>query len=161
ALKLFGELEEVAMSNLPDGRVREALNGVPYAGFHSLGCYYERFYTQVRQQGYITRSLMYRTVAERISEVDFSSFGKIILAGFYAFTKAEREIVGNLRTRDNVQFIFQEGVGLSHQLERSGMTPGSLVAEKDDSGVPELQFHKAPGTHGQVFALAAKIDDRV
>lgn len=157
-IKLVGELEEVLLAHLPERRIREVLSGVQFQKFHSLSAYYEAFYQEVERRGYVTRATRYRTVAERINEINFSDFRNVILAGFYAFTNVEKRIVAHLKQFDNVTLLFQQGVGLQKQLQALGI---SAEAEAAFTAAPEVQFIKAPDLHGQVFALAAQLEKQM
>ncbi len=115
-IKLFGELEEVAIAYLSTKHISNVVGAIPFPKFHALAEYYEKFYSTVEKEGLVTRSMMYRTVAERIKEIDLSSTGQLFLAGFFAFTKAEKRIIEDLRELDNVQLVFQNGAGLREKL---------------------------------------------
>ncbi len=153
-IKLVGELEEVMLADLSQRKIREVLSGVEYRKFHSLSSYYEAFYQEVERRGYLTRAMRYRAVAERMNDIDFSTYRTIILAGFYAFTNVEKRIVVHLKQFDNVTLLFQQGVGLQKQLQSLGI---SADAETAFAAGPEVHFIKAPDLHGQVFALAAQL----
>ena len=56
-LRIFDELEELALSCLPAAQVVPLLHGVALRGLHSLGTLYERFYPQVEKAGYSTRAM--------------------------------------------------------------------------------------------------------
>ncbi|MGH2568354.1 MAG: PD-(D/E)XK nuclease family protein, partial [Bacteroidota bacterium] len=157
-LKLVAELEELMLADLSERRLREVLTNVPYGKFHSLGAYYEAFYREVERRGYATRATMYRTVAERMGEVDWSGYRTIILAGFCAFTKVEKKIVAHLSERENVTLLFQHGIGLQKQLQTVGL---SLEEEPPVTGRSDLHFIKAPDLHGQAFALAAQLQEQI
>ncbi|MBA4311796.1 MAG: hypothetical protein C0417_04105 [Chlorobiaceae bacterium] len=160
ALKLLGELEEVMMANQTARRVKEVLQNIEFAKFHSRGEYFKIFYEEVERRNYVTRSMIYRTVADEIEKLDFSSYEKIILAGFYAFTNVEKRIIDILQKKNNVKFIFQYGMGLIERLKSLGF---DVETEKDYSiktNEPTFHFYKASDTHGQVYALAAEIQKR-
>lgn len=163
ALRLFGELEEVALGDLSDRRIREVLSTVEYPKFHSLASYYERFYAEATGRELVTRSMMYRAVADRFTELDFTSYNHIVFAGFYAFTNVERRIVAQLHGLENVIFLFQNGMGLKRQLERLSIDlpetafPQAQASNND----PLVRFYKAPDAHGQVLALATALRERL
>lgn len=162
ALRLFGELEEVALGDLSDRRMREALSSVTYPKFHSLASYYERFYARAAARGLVTRSMMYRAVAERFGEMDFSPYRQIVLAGFYAFTNVERRIITQLHSLEHVALLFQDGTGLKRQLERLSLdVPDSPFSEDTPTASPAVSFYKSPDVHGQVLALATILRDRL
>ncbi|HMD15006.1 MAG TPA: hypothetical protein VKI62_10300, partial [Bacteroidota bacterium] len=154
-LKLFGELEEVMLTNLPARHIHATLKGIEYEKFQSFGTYYEEFYRAVEERNWMTRSMMYRSVADRIDEIDYSQYTQIIVAGLYALTTTERAIVTGLRRRENVLLIFQNGIGLPEKLNQLGIS----VAENNDREniSPSIQYYSSPDTHGQVFALAAQL----
>ncbi|MEX1274281.1 MAG: PD-(D/E)XK nuclease family protein [Bacteroidota bacterium] len=163
ALRLFGELEEVALGDLSDRRIRETLSTVDYPKFHSLGSYYERFYAEAAARGFVTRSMMYRAVADLFHEIDLSSYNRIVLAGFYAFTHVERRIVAHLHALNNVTLLFQNGMGLKRQLEHLSIdVPEAEFPSADDASYePVVHFYKAPDAHGQVLALATMLQERL
>lgn len=156
--KLIGELEEVMMANLTERRIRELLQHVEHRKFHSIAEYYEQFYREIERRGFVTRAMMYRDVAERIREIDWSAYRSISLAGFYAFTNVEKMIVAFLTRLENATLFFQYGVGLKQQLLSVGI---SEEREPPVIRTPDIQFVQAPDLHGQVSALAAYLDEQV
>ncbi|HZY10536.1 MAG TPA: hypothetical protein VFF29_05220, partial [Bacteroidota bacterium] len=159
-IKLFQELEEVMLANLPLNRIRDALIGIQYPKYHSLAYYYESFYAQIERRKLITRSLLYRTISEHISKVDVQQYKKIILAGFYAFTGVEKEFFHNLSKRKNVSFLFQQGPGLKAQLGKIGISIDSDL-DSQQNGIPNIHFYKTPDTHGQAFGLATLFKQKI
>ncbi|MBI5475988.1 MAG: PD-(D/E)XK nuclease family protein [Ignavibacteriales bacterium] len=160
ALKLLGELEEVMMANQTARRVKEVLQNIEFAKFHSLAEYFKNFYEEVDRRGYVTRSMIYRAVTNEIEKIDFSSHEKIILAGFYAFTNVEKKIIEGLQKKSNVKFIFQYGIGLIERLKLLGFDVKSEENYSVRNNEPDFHFYKASDTHGQVYALAAEIKKR-
>ncbi|MDI6766892.1 MAG: PD-(D/E)XK nuclease family protein [Bacteroidota bacterium] len=161
AIKLLGELEEVMLANHSLRRVREILQNVEFAKFHSLYHYYEKFYEEVEQGGFATRSIIYRTVADEVGKIDFSGYEKIILAGFYAFTNVEKKFIEHLRKLKNVVFIFQYGAGLVEQLNQLNIDVETQTNFSSAMHEPILNFYKSSDTHGQVYALAENIQKRL
>jgi len=155
--KLVGELEEVMLADLSERRIREVLGGVQFQKFHSFAAYYEAFYREVDMRGFVTRATMYRTVAERVKEVDWVAYRHIILAGFHTLTTTEKKIVAHLRDLENVTLLFQHGIGLQKELQTLGL---HVEEEPVMPEMPELRFIKAPDIHGQVFALAAQLQEQ-
>ncbi|MBI3111623.1 MAG: PD-(D/E)XK nuclease family protein, partial [Ignavibacteriales bacterium] len=142
---------------------REVLSAVDYPKFHSLASYYERFYAEATGRGLVTRSMMYRAVADRFTELDLTSYNRIVFAGFYAFTNVERRIVAQLHGLENVTFLFQSGMGLKRQLERLSIDlPETAFPQAQESNNdPLVRFYKAPDAHGQVLALATALQERL
>jgi len=162
AMKLFGELEEIVLADVPPRRLREVVQGLEYPKFHSLADYCERFYKEIERRGSLTRSMMYRSVADNLEALDLSSFERIILAGFYAFTHAEKRIISHLRNLNNVVLLFQKGVGLQKQLEVLDMKiEENEEIEAGPANLSTLHFYRAPDEHGQILALAAKLEERL
>ncbi len=155
-MKIFGELEEVWIADVPTARVRESLSGIMYSGVTSLLVFYERFYALARERKLTTRSMRYRTAAENIASVNFAEFSKIILAGFYDLTRSEQIIMRHLSTFDNAVIIFQDGPGIGKRMKEIGV---SADAPPSTAIRPTLQFYRSADAHGQVFALTQKIDD--
>jgi CRISPR/Cas system-associated exonuclease Cas4 (RecB family) len=156
-LQLFGELEEVMMTHLPVNHIRLALEKIAFPKFHSLGYYYEEFYAEATRLGRSTRSMMYREVAERIGEIDFSP--GVVLAGFSAFTKTEAVLTRGILADANARLLVEEGPGVRDRLADLGieLPPSSA----DPAPEPALKFYRSPDLHGQVFALAAMLQEHV
>ena len=155
-IKIFGELEELWIANIPLPRVREALSGITYSGVTSLLVFFEQFYSSAVNRGFATRSMKYRTVAEKITTIDFDEYSKIVVAGFFALTNSEQTILRHLNALDNVVLIFQNGPGVGNQLRKLGVSPE--VPPQGESR-PSFHFYQSADTHGQVFALTNKVDE--
>ena len=155
-LKIFGELEELWIANIPLSRVRGALSGITFSGVPSLLVFYEQFYSLAGEQGFATRSMKYRTVAEKVSTIDFTEFSRIIFAGFFALTNSEQIILQHLNTLEKTVLIFQNGPGIGKRLKELGLSP-----EVPPQGVtrPSFHFYQSADTHGQVFALTRLINE--
>ena len=69
-LKLFGELEELRLANLPERKLKEVLSALTYNRLFSLAEYYTKFYALTAEKGFTTRAVRYAEVAEHISELD-------------------------------------------------------------------------------------------
>jgi CRISPR/Cas system-associated exonuclease Cas4 (RecB family) len=138
-LKLFGELEELRLANLPERKLREVLSALTYNRLFSLAEYYTKFYALAAEKDFTTRAVRYMEVAEHISELDLSCYTQIVVAGLFKLTHAEQIIFEDLQKRSNTLFVLQ--------------------TDKIEEGTPEpeIHFYKASDTHGQVFALSALI----
>jgi len=155
-IKIYGELEEVWIADVPLAKVREALSGITYSGVTSLLVFYEQFYALARERNLATRSMKYRTVAEKVTSVDFAEYSKIIFAGLFDLTKSEQTIVKHLNTLNNTVLIFQNGPGIGGKLSEIGLSP-EVPAE--EPARPSLHFYQSADAHGQVFALTEKINE--
>ena len=138
-MKLFGELEELRLANLPERKLKEVISALTYNRLFSLAEYYTKFYALAAEKGFTTRAIRYVEVAEHIGELDLSGYTQIIVAGLFKLTHAEQIIFNDLEKRSNTLFVFQ--------------------TDKIEEGTPEpeINFYKASDTHGQVFALSALI----
>jgi len=155
-MKIFAELEEVWMANIPLHRVREALSGIAFSGLTSLLVFYEQFYALAEKRHFTTRSMKYRTVAERVAEIKFDGCSKIIFSGFFALTNSEQVIVKHFNTLSNVALVFQNGPGIGNLMKELGFSPEVPAYE---AAKPSFYFYRSADTHGQVFALTKKVDE--
>ncbi|HTY10809.1 MAG TPA: PD-(D/E)XK nuclease family protein [Bacteroidota bacterium] len=155
-MKIFGELEEVWIADIPISKVREALTGIEYSGVTSLLVFYEQFYALAAERGFASRSTKYRAVAEKIGTLDFAECSKIVFAGFFALTTSERAILQHMSRLDAVVQIFQNGPGIAGRLKELGVSP-ELPAHP--SHAPSFHFYQSADAHGEAFALTKKIDE--
>lgn len=140
-LQMVKGIESFIAGDMPE-QTRERLQ--------SLSFFYEQFYHEIASLGFATRSMRYRFAAENIDESVLDKFERIIFAGFFALTKAEKALFNKFLPRDNTVFIFQDGVGLHEKLKGLGIPCES--GGKGDVG-PEIHFYSSPDTHGEVLAL--------
>jgi len=157
-LKLFSELEEVMLTNLPVEKVHAVLRGIEFPRFRTFGQFFEEFYREVGRREMRTRAMLIRSVAENIETADLQSYRSIVLAGLYALTVPERIIVRSLMRRSNVHLVVQAGIGLGAQLQQIGVSIPE--AGEETLQQPRLHYYESPDAHGQVFALAAKIQQQ-
>lgn len=160
ALRLIPELEEVTLADATARKIREGLRPVLIPKFHSLADYFEAFYQEVADRGFVTRATMTRVVADGLAGLDVGESGPVILAGFYAFTNAEGRIVRQLLEREQFSMIVQSGPGLKSQLAQLGIEAPEAT-EESPARNPAVHFHKSPDIHGQVAALARLLQQRV
>ncbi|HSB51554.1 MAG TPA: PD-(D/E)XK nuclease family protein, partial [Dissulfurispiraceae bacterium] len=163
-LTLFRDLEELHIEGIEPARVREieALTdeAVPDASrdrLQSISSFYERFYREMEEGGFSTRSLRYRVVAARFDAEWISSFDHVIVAGFYALTAAERLLFTRMRESGLCTFAFHSGRGLR---ERLGEWVEDLDDWQDEIDGPHVAVYRSPDTHGQVLALAAILSEK-
>ncbi|MBI5848846.1 MAG: PD-(D/E)XK nuclease family protein [Nitrospirae bacterium] len=161
-MKIFRDIEELLIEQVPLNRVKEindlAAGAVPersLAMLQSLAYFYERFYQQLDELGFSTRSVRYRAVADGISRAGLSKFKRIIFAGFFALTRSEHQIFKGLLDRPDVYFLFQQGRGIEERLHDLGI--GEEHIPEDAGPLPEISFYSSPDTHGQIFALNAAL----
>jgi CRISPR/Cas system-associated exonuclease Cas4 (RecB family) len=158
--RLFGELEELRAANLSDHRVTEALSGLSFARLHSLPDYYAGFYRLVRDRGYCTRSMQYNAVAERCHTIGLAEFSSVIVTGFLALTNSEQQILAELRRRDNLILVYQRGKGLTDHFKRLRIDAAKTEGTEQEIR-PEVAFYNTQDTHGQVFALATLMKEKL
>lgn len=158
--KLFGELEELRMANLGERRIAEALSGLTYARMHSLQEYFRGFYKLVAERGYVTRSMQYSRVAERCHTIDLSEFSSVIITGFLALTNSERQILTELRRRENLTLIYQRGKGLTDHFKQLQIEDDARDPRKEET-LPDITLYQTKDTHGQVFALSTLMKEKL
>ena len=157
-MKIFSELEELLLADVPLRRVRETLSGIAFGGFTSLLVFYEQLYSVARERNFATRSMRYRAVAARVSAIDGQDISKLIFAGFFAFTNTEKTIFRHFASLDNVVQIFQNGPGMIPVLKELGISPAQAEGERKE---PSFHFYRSADSHGQVFVLSDKINAMV
>jgi len=157
--KLFGELEELCIANLSREEINEKLKPISYSRLNALPLYYENFYDLVAREGYSTRSMRYREVALHADASDLSEFSSMIVAGFLGLTKSEQRIFAELRRRQNVTLVYQQGYGLRRHFERLRIE--GVSAESPGPSNTEIALYEAQDTHGQVFALSTLLEKRI
>ncbi len=157
-LKIYRDIEELYIEAIDYHLVKAiepyAEEGIPeqtLKRLQSLSFFYEWFYKTVRERGFSTRSLRYRSAAETFDESGVAGFQKVIFAGFFALTRYEKILFKKMLLMENTCFIFQTGKGMKEKLAELGVSPAA--EECEDSG-PEVHFYSSPDSHGQVYALA-------
>ncbi len=163
-LTLFRDLEELHIEGIAPARVREidtlTDEAVPDASrdrLQSLSTFYERFYREMEEGEFSTRSLRYRVVAEQFDSEWISSFDQAIIAGFYALTSAERLLFTRMREIGRCTFAFHGGRGLREML---GEWLEDLDHWQEEVESPCVAIYRSPDAHGQVLALAAILSEK-
>jgi hypothetical protein len=163
-LKIFSDIEELHIENISVSDVKNIDNfieGVPQktlGRLQRLSYFYENFYSLILNNGYSTRSSRYRTIASKVDEHDFIAFSKIILAGFFALTKCEKDIFKKVLLRENSFLIFKDGTGISEQLKRLGI---DLKESNQEIPHADIHLYSSPDVHGQVFGLSRLLKDKL
>lgn len=167
--RLFEEMEELLLAGATAKRIQEEVGSLTFGNRHLLSVYFEQFYGKLEKDARLTRSLRLRAVAEKMGEIDFSPYDRIILAGFYALTPTDRRIFKSLSMLDQTALVYQQGPGLAPHLAALGLDQGAggktqmdlFGAYSDDAPIPDrmpnIHLVKSSDTHGQVFALSAQI----
>jgi ATP-dependent helicase/nuclease subunit B len=163
-LKIYRDIEELAIEGINPKMVREVetliADGLPEqtkGRLQTLSHFYEAFYSEIRELGLSSRAVRYQLAAGRIDEAGTESFGKVIFAGFFALTQAEKTLFRKLLSRSNTVFVFQDGTGLKEKLDDIGITYES----EDRVSGPDVHFYGSPDSHGQVLALGDMIATRL
>jgi len=163
-MKLYNDLEELYIEGVFPDKVREidsiAGENIPEAtakSLQSLSYFYEAFYQRVQRDCFSTRSSRYRTVSEKIDRLTLDRFERVILAGFFALTKSEKNIFKSLMNRGNTLFVFQEGEGMKKKLSDLG-----IRAEKQfPLTEPEFHCYRSPDSHGQVLGVGTLLKEGI
>jgi hypothetical protein len=123
-LKIYRDIEELAIEGVNPPMVREVetliADGLPEQTkerLQTLSYFYEAFYGEIRELGLSSRSMRYQLAAGRIDEAGIERFDKVIFAGFFALTRAEKMLFHKLLSRSNTVFVFQDGTGLKEKLK--------------------------------------------
>ncbi len=153
-IRLFRILEELYIEEVSVERLREveALIEIPLKsleGIRFLSALYERFYRRLAEEGLFTRSMRYRR-ASRFDRESLDRYERVILAGFFAFTAAERRLVKRLLDMDRVFFLFRKGKGLDGILKDLGIRSHG---EEGGSWDGKIKIYTAPDTHGEVYGV--------
>jgi CRISPR/Cas system-associated exonuclease Cas4 (RecB family) len=154
-VKIFSELEELTIASVDDDRLQQAVSSVTLASAQTLASLSGPFYAALQQHGFTSRALRYRSAADGIGGIDLSEYGKIVLAGFFAFTQTEERMVRHLLTLDTVTVLFQNGEGIRATLETLGIDPPPEGDEREQ----EIRFYESPDAHGQLFVLNRILDE--
>jgi ATP-dependent helicase/nuclease subunit B len=156
-LKIYRDIEELTIEGIKPHMVKSVesfiAEGMPEQTtkrLQSLSYFYEKFYGEIDATGFSTRSKRYQVIAEKIDSAGLSKFDRIIFAGFFAPTNAEKSLFRRLLSSDKTVFIFQDGNGLKEKLKELGIT---YELEESADTEPEVHFYSSPDTHGQVMAL--------
>lgn len=163
-LKIFNDIEELCIEKITVSQVKnidQFIEGIPPQTsnrLQSLSYFYDEFYKTIEKSGFSTRSSRYKKTAELIKGFRYEGFKKIILAGFFALTKAEVDIFKTLISWDNSLLIFKDGIGMEERLrEISVEYKSSFSAEMKT----EINFYSSPDSHGQIFGLSSLIKERL
>jgi ATP-dependent helicase/nuclease subunit B len=158
AQRIFTELEEFKIAGVDSGVLREKCSILPVENVQSLPVYYERFYTETVRRNLSTRAMRYNDVSSAAGSLDLSGFDPIIVAGLFILTEAERRLIKNLASHEQVTYLFQKGYGIEEHFRLSEI---EYVDQSDHSRNPEILLHACPDSHGQVFSLAGILKSRI
>ncbi|KWT82660.1 PD-(D/E)XK nuclease family protein [Candidatus Magnetominusculus xianensis] len=165
-LKLYRDFEEFCIEKIPFKKIREieliADEKIPketLKNLQSLSLLYREFYEVLAKSKFSTRSTRYRTVSERIGDIDLSAFNKIIFAGFFSLTKSEQDLFKAVSHMDNSLFIFHRTSAVRELLNDLGIAEDAHAPEPEKTPAPVIKIYKSPDTHGQVFALSRLLKD--
>jgi ATP-dependent helicase/nuclease subunit B len=157
-LRIFSDLEELMMEDVGKNALSElgsSAGPVPMRTeetLRSLSFFYDRFYSLLSDAGYSSRSQRYRLVSEQLSR-ETLQWKRIVFAGFAEWTSVEASLFKKLLEWDGVHFVFQDGATIRERLGYLGI--GWEPPDNDaNRSLPNIEFHKSPDTHGQVFVLS-------
>ena len=153
--RLFAALEELRVEDVVASRLREISGSVHFESGAMLAGFYEEFYARLQAEGACTRAMKQSMCASRADVLQIPSASRVILAGLYDLTAAERTIVRRLLRLDKTHFVIHDGPGVRERLRAIGIehVPPSPVSRPCD-----IHFYRAADTHGEVLGLARVID---
>ncbi len=165
--RIYGDLEELRIEGV-DARavgevqplIEEKIPPRSRDSLQTLQRFYSEFYPRIEALGYSTRSSRYWEVCSGIAETDVSRFRRLIFAGFFALTRAERKLFAGLGTLPSALFVFQDGTGMRERLSEMGIRARSdAPGDAKPAGRPRINLLQSPDGHGQVFALNALLSE--
>ena len=173
-MKIYRDIEELTIEGVESHRLRSIetyiAEGIPKyteERLQSLTYFHEEFYKKAAALGFSTRSKRYQLAAEQVDQAGLDRYGRIIFAGFFALTHAEKILFRRLVSHDNTLFLFQQGIGLAEKLKELGISPeppATAVSDRPGEGAatkPDVHFYSSPDTHGQVLALGKMLGTRL
>lgn len=157
SLKLGRDLEELYIEGIniddlkqADGLVQEVVPQGSLERLQSISWFYEHFYQEVRERGFSTRSMRYSSAAEAYDAASLSQFSRIVIAGFFGLTEAEKALFRKLAMQENVCLFFQDGPGMQELLVSLEIKPEVIEGLET---APAVSLYQSPDTHGQTFGL--------
>jgi CRISPR/Cas system-associated exonuclease Cas4 (RecB family) len=169
-LRLFSELEELTLSMAPPALVREKTSFVSTGELHLIAEIAERFTIELDRRELTTRARQYAIAATEFIPTDLDGARQMVLAGFFGLTPAEQMLLCKIADVEESAFFFTEGPRLRDKLERIGLSweggpevGGGRweVGEGIKDRGPRVRLTESPDVHGQVFAVAADLHDRL
>ena len=159
--KIYNDLEELRIAGVESREVagvqaliEEQIPQKSRDSLQTLRLFYTEFYPRVKAQGFSTRSSRYWEVCTEVRNADLSRFRRIILAGFFALTRAEHALFTSLGAMPNALLVFQDGAGMRDKLAELGIR-ARPAGETQRAAPPHVNLMQSPDGHGQVFALNA------
>ncbi len=157
-LRLFSELEELALAMASPRLVREKTSIITSGELHLLADVAERFAATLTERRFTTRARLYVSAAESFTEADVNADRQLIFAGFYGLTPAERQLMMKVGSLEKCLTLWTEGPGLGRRLQELGVEPEFETTERVERE-PEIDLVESPDTHGEVFAVAVDLRD--
>lgn len=165
-IKMFKDFEELHIEGVSPEGLRNLEMAIPELVEKNIQCisdFYRDFYRKASEAGFSTRAMRYREVARGLTSLnspDTTSFRKraldeynILVSGFYAFTRAEREIIQSLSEITDLHLIFTDGPGLKERLSEFSLPLKEPSTTK--KAPPKITLYSSPDTHGQVLKTAS------
>lgn len=160
-MKLYRDIEELLIEGVTPDQARKIdsvagmrLPSQSQERMQSLSFFYEEFYRQTDAMGLTTRSQRYRAVAAGSDRESFSSFDSIVVAGFFALSRAERELFAKLSALEQTVCVFQDGAGIDTRIAEMGLNREGIEDLRQATAASvNVKFYRSPDTHGQIFGL--------
>jgi ATP-dependent helicase/nuclease subunit B len=166
-LRIFRDLEELVIEDVDRTRFSELESFIEAPlppeiarSLQSLSRFVDTFYPAVQQAGFSSRSERYRFVSSHLSRA-IVPWHRVILAGFYGLTAAEKHLFKKIVDWDDAFFLFQDGPDIREQIAFLGVEPkeeGEGTSRVRNQAI--VHFHQSPDSHGQVFALSTLLAEQ-
>lgn len=160
--KLYGDFEELYIEQITPEKLKQieiiAQEHIPpriQQQIKTLSSLYRSFYNTIITSGLSTRSSRYRSVARDIGQLDLASYKSVILAGFFALTSSERDIIQALLKNEKVRLFLQKGPHINRIITSLNIR----VTEEGDFQEPDIQLYKTADIHGEVMQLSRLLRD--
>ena len=148
--RAVGDIQPLIEEKIPE-RSRESLQ--------KLQVFYREFYDRIKALGLSTRSSRYWEVCSEPREQDFARYRRILFAGFFALTRAERKLFSSVGALPGALLVFQDANGMRERLSDMDIRAVSEPRAETPPAPPTVNLIQSPDGQGQVFALNALLGE--
>ena len=163
--KIYNDLEELRIEGVEGHAVGEVQTLIEEKipahsrdSLQTLQLFYGEFYKRVERFGLSTRSSRYWEVCSEPRAADFVRYRRIVFAGFFALTKAERKLFSCIGALPGGLLVFQDADGVRERLSEMDIRVVSEARGEAPAACPTVNLIQSPDGQGQVFALNALLE---